>query len=408
MKKLLELGKFYNSGFVKSKADYINWPKYSYDLVLDEEIGAAHLTEQPPASEMWGEYWYRSGINQTMRDALKNIVDEICSRIKYKKGDIWLDIACNDGTMFKFIPSEFIKIGVDPADDTYLAESSKVADKVIQDYFSADIYAKAGYSQKAKVITCIAMFYDLQKPGDFIEEIKKILEDDGVFIIQLSYSPLMLQQMAYDNIGMEHYYYYSLNSLKKLFEKHGMVIVDANLNDVNGGSVRVYFQRKERNVTSFSTAPARAVYDYRIDSLITYENTHADMTNLDSWKKFGDQIQKLKHETVSFIKAERAKGKIVGAYAASTKGNTMFQVYGLDETLIDFIAERSPYKYGLVTVGSNIPIISEDEARARKPDYLLMIAWPFVKEFVEREKEFLDRGGKFIIPCPEFQIIGKQ
>lgn len=401
-----KLGKHYVSDFIKSESDYLERKKYSLDLELDETIGAAKLTEVAPSETMWGKYWYRSGINTTMTKELGAIVQEILGRIKHNPEDVWLDIACNDGTLLKQVPSTFSKCGIDPADNTFLEESSKFA-TVVQDYFSYEAYKKIHQSKKAKVITTIAMFYDLLNPHPFLDDINKVLDDDGIWVIQASYTPLMIKQLAFDNICHEHAYYYSLNSLKKLLDQHDLKIVDCSLNDVNGGSFRVYIQKKTASITSFGTSPLRDVCNYRIQSLLEYETNNFDISKPEVWSKFVEDIENLKKQTVDFIKQEKAKGKIICGYGASTKGNTLLQWFGLDHTLIDAIAERSPYKFGLKTIGTNIPILSEEDVRSMKPDYMLVLPWHFINEFIQREKEFLDRGGKFIVPCPKFEIITK-
>lgn len=403
---ILNLGKHYVSDFIKSEVDYEGRNKYSLDLEMDETIGAARLTEMAPSETMWGKYWYRSGINATMTKELGNIVEEITSRIKWNEKDVWLDIACNDGTLLKQIPNGFVKVGIDPADDTFSSESKKHG-IVIQDYFSYDAYKRSEVNKQAKVITTIAMFYDLLDPHPFIEDINKVLDDNGVWVLQLSYTPLMIKQLAFDNICHEHAYYYSLSSIKRLFEKHDLKIVDCSLNDVNGGSFRIYVQKNIAKVSSFGTSPLRDVCNFRIESLLDYENNHFDIGKNEVWNKFMKDIEDLKKQTIDFIKQEKAKGKIVCGYGASTKGNTLLQWFGLDHTLIDAIAERSPYKYGLKTIGTNIPILSEEEVRALNPDYMLVLPWHFISEFIQREDEFLTKGGKFIVPCPKFEIISK-
>jgi NDP-4-keto-2,6-dideoxyhexose 3-C-methyltransferase len=152
---------------------------------------------------MWGQYWYRSGINATMTKLLKNVVDEIISYVPHKEGDVWLDIACNDGTLLKQVPDDMVKVGIDPCDDSYYKESSKVAN-VIQDYFTYAAWEKTGVKKPAKIITCCGMFYDLEKPDPFIQDMHKVLDEDGVVVLQLSYTPLMLEQLAFDNICHEH------------------------------------------------------------------------------------------------------------------------------------------------------------------------------------------------------------
>ena len=405
MQELLSLGKHYVSDFLKQNEKNGSRQKYSLDLVLDEKIGAPRLTEIAPNDSMWGKYWYRSGINPIMVNALKDVVNEVLTLIKTKQDDIWLDIACNDGTLLSQVPAKFIKLGIDPADNTYYKESSKIG-TIIQDYFNFQAYEKTGYgSKKVKIITTISMFYDLINPDPFIEDINKILDNNGIWVLQLSYTPLMIKQLAFDNICHEHAYYYSLTSIKKLLNKHGLKIVNCSLNDVNGGSFRIYVQKNNADIDSFGTGPLRDVCNFRIDSLLEYEKNSYDISSAETWKKFANNIDCLKEQVVSFIKDEKAKGKVICGYGASTKGNTLLQYFGLDNTLIDAIAEKSPYKYGYRTVGTEIPILSEEDVRAMKPDYMLVLPWHFISEFIKREQDFLTNGGKFIVPCPTFKII---
>jgi SAM-dependent methyltransferase len=405
-KKLFSLGELYVSDFINKDED-ARAGKHDMTLVIDERYGAARLEKCTPIHSMFGKYWYRSGINQTMRTELKGIVDSVTSVQKLNEGDLWLDIACNDGTLLSFVPDGIKKLGIDPAEDSFKNESSKIADEVIQDFFTLENYKKSKFKKKkAKVVTCIAMFYDLDEPVEFLKDVTKVLDDDGLFVLQMSYTPLMIKQLAFDNICHEHVYYWGLASIEKLLKKAGLKIVDCQLNDVNGGSFRIYIKKKKSDVTTFATAPYRDVCNVRVESLIKWEKG-LKLDKEEIWLDFYNRIEALKKETVDFIKAEKAKGKVICGYGASTKGNTLLQYFGLDNTLIDAIAERSHYKFGLKTIGTNIPILSEEDVRAMNPDYMLVLPWHFISEFIKREDEFLSKGGKFIVPCPNFQIIGK-
>jgi len=406
MTKLLELGQHYASNFIKPEVDD-NPQKYSLDLYLDNDLGAVRLKSDnlPPASALWGRYWYRSGINVSMTKELQGIVTEVTNRVKLQDGDTWLDIACNDGTLLKAVSDNIKKVGIDPADDTYFAESSKVAN-VVQDYFSYSAWVRAGQgNMTAKIITCIAMFYDLTDPHPFINDLYKVLDDNGTLVLQMSYTPLMLQQLAFDNICHEHVYYYDLTSIQQLFKGHGFKVVDCQLNDTNGGSFRIYLQKEISYISSFATATLRDVCNARIQGTLMYEKYVCNIRSTQTWEHFNTRLQQLKTDVVSFVDNALTEGKTVYGYGASTKGNTLLQYFGLDHTKITAIAERSPYKFGLETIGTRIPIISEDEMRQQKPDNLLVLPWHFIDEFERREKEFLDNGGSLIVPCPTFKII---
>lgn len=407
MKKVLTLGKYYVSDFIKSKDDMKKRKKYSLDLYIDKKIGAVRLKDIAPPESMWGQYWYRSGINASMTKELHGIVSEICSRIKLNNDDKWLDIACNDGTLLQAVPSNFKKYGIDPCDDSYYKVSSKIA-SVAQDYFSYDSWKKlTSKNETAKVITCIAMFYDLDDPHPFIKDLYKVLDNDGLLVLQMSYTPLMVKQMAFDNICHEHVYYYDLTSIKNLFESHGFKIVDCSLNDTNGGSFRIYIQKEIANKNSFGTAPLRDVCNVRISSILEYEKNVCNIRDIEVWEEFGKKLEALKKQVVEFVTKAKQENKKIYGYGASTKGNTLLQHFGLDHNYIDAIAERSPYKFGLKTVGTLIPIVSEEEMRKINPEYTLVLPWHFIDEFEKREQNYINSGGTLVLPCPYFKLISK-
>ena len=403
MKELFTLGNLYVSDFLK-EGESARGDSVEMKMMMDEN-GSVRLEQIAPLDTMYGKYWYRSGINNTMKKELNGIVNSITDIVKLKENDLWVDIACNDGTLLSYVPKNLLRVGIDPVDDSYKVESEKHSNLIIQDYFSYEVFNKSKFGGlKAKVITTIAMFYDLEEPKKFIKDIVKVLDDNGVWVLQLSYTPLMLEQLAFDNICHEHVYYYSLFNIKKMFKECGIDIMDVQLNDTNGGSFRIYCMKETSDKTNFGSQPHRDICKFRVNSLLQYEET-LKLDSINTWLDFYNRINELKEKTVSFIKSEKEKGKKIWGYGASTKGNTLLQYFGLDHTLIDGIAERSPYKFGLKTVGTNIPIYSEQEMRNQKPDYLLVLPWHFIDEFVEREIEFLQNGGKFIVPCPKFKII---
>ena len=395
--ELFSLGGIHVSDFISDEKDISE--KVALNLCLAKGSGLVQLSQTADFDSMYKRYWYNSGINESMRKQLEDIVKSVVATIHPKEGDTWIDIGCNDGTLMSFIPSPIKKVGFDPASNN--CQNAKEYGNVVEDYFSAQGYP---YSEKAKVITSIAMFYDLEDPISFCNDVNQILDDEGLWVIQLSYLPLMLEQLAFDNICHEHLEYYTYQSIKDLLDKTGFKIVDFILNDTNGGSCRVYVQKKGAPEDTFATAPYRDVCNFRIKAIESYEKT-LNLASEEPYVEFFNRIEELKEKTVSFIKQEVSKGKKVWGYGASTKGNTLLQYFGLDGTLIEGIAERSPSKFGLKTVATNIPIESEEEMRKADPDYLLVLPWHFIDVFVKRESEFLKNGGKFIVPCPSFTII---
>lgn len=403
--ELFTLGKLHISDFIDQNMEPRLEP-VELKMMLAPKSGLVQLAHTADFDAMYREYWYRSGTNATMRNELKEIAESAQKLMKPTAGDTWLDIGCNDGTLLSNVDSSITRVGFDPALNTFLeSESKKHSDTVVVDYFTAEKYRATGHSN-AKVITSIAMFYDLEDPHAFVSDIDEVLEDDGLWIIQMSYLPLMLKQLAFDNICHEHLEYYSLESLIYLLDQHNFGVVDCQLNDINGGSFRIYIRKKNANPSRFATAPYRDVADMRIAGILALER---DMKLRDpqTYVEFFRKAEALKKETMDFIKREKMAGKTVWGYGASTKGNTLLQWFGLTGDHISGIAERSEIKYGKKTAGSNISIFSEEEARKNKPDYMLVLPWHFINEFKQREREYLENGGAFIVPCPKFEIITK-
>ncbi|MCI0542516.1 class I SAM-dependent methyltransferase [bacterium] len=403
---LFSMGELHMSDFIPRDQD-ARLPKVEMKLCLAPKSGLVQLAHTAPFDDMYRTYWYRSGTNETMTNELRDIAESTQRLMRTVDGDVWVDIGCNDGTLLRFLNPKLTRIGFDPAKNGYSDRARKHANVIVEDYFNKKNYQKTKFNKKkAKVVTSIAMFYDLENPDSFVQDVYDILDRDGLWILQMSYTPLMLKQLAFDNICHEHLEYYTLHSLSYLLNRHNFQVVDCHLNDVNGGSFRIYVRKKNADPRVFASAPYRDVASHRVSSILAHEKTE-NLADPKTYIKFYRKVKALRDETLGFIQKERARGKKIWGYGASTKGNTLLQWFGLDDTLIDGIAERSPAKYGLKTAGSNIPIYSEDEMRYARPDYLLVLPWHFIDEFVRREQKFLQRGGKFIVPCPKFEVIGR-
>ena len=401
---ILSLGEHYVSDFpAHGEPDGVKAP---LELVLCERCKLLQLKHTVPAELMYQNYWYRSGTNKTMCEALAEIANKSEDLIHLHKGDAVLDIGCNDGTLLKAYKTEgLFKIGFDPAKN--LAKYSiTIADKLVVDFFTDDNYmAEADLKNvRPKIVTSIAMFYDLEEPRKFVESVKAVMHPEGVWIIQLSYLPLMLKTNEVGNICHEHLEYYSLQSLEYLLHLYDLEVVDMEMNDINGGSIRVYVRNINASKDAFGDATYRKLASDRVE---TFRQTEIKMglNNPQGYIEFADRVERIKCDVVSFIQEQVQRGKKVYVYGASTKGNTLLQYFGLDNTLITAAAERNPNKWGKVTVGTHIPIISEDDARAANPDYFLVLPWHFLEEFMIREKEYLRAGGRFIIPMPYFTLI---
>ncbi len=383
IESIFSLGNLYISDFVEKKTDGRQAP---LEMIYCHNCSLLQLKHTAPQELLYsGFYWYRSGVTETMKKALRNITENVESLIDLKEGDVVLDIGANDGTLLEtYKNKKIVKIGCEPAKNL-VDELNKRADHVINDFWLIENYEKLEKSTgigKAKVITAIGMFYDMEDPNQFIRDVQLALDDDGIFIAQLMCLRQMLETNDLGNICHEHLEYYSLESLKFLFENNKLEIFKIEENEINGGSYRIFARHYKG--TPVSCDEKFSISDY---------------------KDFFKRVNDTKEKCISFIKKEVANGKKVFVIGASTKGNTTLQYYGIDHTLVSGASERSPEKWGKYTVGTMIPIVSEEEARKANPDYFLVLPWAFFDEMYERESEWRKNGGKFIVPFPEFRIV---
>ena len=385
IKEIFSLGNFFVSNFVKKK-DIKKGIKAPLKLFYCNNCSLIQLSHIAPQEIMYKRfYWYRSGVTKIMKTGLQNIFSESLRYVELKNNDVVLDIGANDGTLLNYYKKkQFITIGCEPAKNLQKF-LKKNCNFILDDFWSkkslTKILRKNGL-RKPKIITAIGMFYDLEEPNKFIKDAADSLDENGIFIAQLMCLKSMIEKNDLGNICHEHIEFYSLKSIKFLFEQNGMEIFKIEENDINGGSYRI-FCRKFRNGS------------------IKLPNENV----LKLMKGFIDRVKRNKKLIVKFINKKVRENKKIYLYGASTKGNTVLQYYGLNNKMIPFAAERSSEKWGRYTIGSGIKIISEKTARALKPDYFFVTPWGFITEFIKREKQWLKNGGSFILPFPKFKLI---
>lgn len=340
-------------------------------------------------------YWYKSGVTDTMRRALRDVVSCATKMVELNRNDVVLDVGSNDGTLLRCYPDWVYKVGVEPADNL-AEEGSQGVNHLIRDFWSARSYGRE-VGMPAKIITACGMFYDLENPCEFIRDISKALHPDGVFVAQLMCLRNMVDQGDVGNLAHEHLEFYSLKSLRYMMEQADLQIVDIEHNYVNGGSYRLYVTKENSDVVPFPGASHR---------LQTMECMEAGLDRPSFYGKFYRRMDENRQRAVEYVNRVVAEGSEVWVYGASTKGNVILQWYGLDDKVIRAAADRSPWKWGRVTVGTGIPIRSEEEARLADPDYFFVLPYAFMAEFVEREKEWRSRGNHhFLVPLPKFRVV---
>jgi C-methyltransferase C-terminal domain/Putative zinc binding domain/Methyltransferase domain len=394
--QVLDLGTQALTGVFPSDAA-TDVPSGPVTLVLCDECALLQLGQTYNASEMYGaNYGYRSGLNQSMVRHLEAKVAALVKRVGLEAGDVVLDIGSNDSTLLRAYPDRDLRLaGIDPSAGKFRRfYPGNVA--LATEFFSADSFRRLFGDAKAKIVTSIAMLYDLPTPQRFFDDVASILADDGIWHTEQSYMPTMMSANAYDTVCQEHLEYYGLAQIERMATSAGLRIVDVDLNDINGGSFAVTMAKQQSSRARSSTL---------VEELLSKERAAA-LGTVKPYQDFAARVAAHRRELIDFVRQIRQSGKTLIGYGASTKGNVLLQYCGFTAVDIPCIAEVNPDKFGCFTPGTRIPIVSEDEARRMKPDYMMVLPWHFRENTIKREQEFLKRGGKLLFPLPQIEVVG--
>jgi len=358
--------------------------------------GLVQLKHSYAHNEMYGEnYGYRSGLNKSMINHLYEKVKKIQAFIQLTREDLIIDIGSNDSTLLQAYRQDgLLLVGIDPSGEKFKKYYPEHM-HLIPDFFSAESVRKNFGNRKAKVVTAIAMFYDLESPVDFARQINDILADDGIWVFEQSYLPTMLEMNAYDTICHEHLEYYCLKQIKWITDEIGLKIIDIEFNKVNGGSF------------SIIAAKPNSPFDENTELIekVLLEESQRGLNTLIPYEKFKQRVLNHPAEMHEFIKKTKDENKKIFGYGASTKGNVILQFCDISEKDIHCIAEINSDKFGSYTPGTNIPIVSEEEAKNMKPDYFMVLPWHFRDNIIEREENYLRSGGKLLFPLPFLEVV---
>ena len=394
LSQMLSLGEQYLTGvFPKSKTEAVT--KGPLDLVWCAACGLLQMKQSYSLDEMYGEnYGYRSGLNASMVRHLQQKIRSLERMVNLGDNDLVIDIGSNDATSLKAYSGRHRKVGIDPTGAKF-REHYTTDLTLIPDFFSAEVFRAAFAQDKAKIVTSIAMFYDLERPMKFITDIASVLADDGIWHFEQSYMPSMLRTNSYDTVCHEHLEFYSFGVVKRMLERGGLRVVDVQMNAINGGSFAVTACKQG--------APYRS--NMPIINWLLRQEDLMGLSTVTPYLEFAKRVYQHRTSLTELIESLVADGKKIIGYGASTKGNVLLQFCGLTANHITCIAEVNEDKFGAFTPGTLIPIISEQEARQMRPDYFLVLPWHFKHGILEREKEFAMAGGKFIFPLPEIEIV---
>lgn len=359
----------------------------------NDVCGLLQLQHSYDLEEMYGDnYGYRSGLNPSMVKHLQDKVLRIRSQVNLQPGDLVVDIGSNDGTSLAAYPEVLTRVGIDPSGEKF-RKYYQPHIQLISDFFSSELLQKAYPFQKAKVVTSFSMFYDLESPVDFAKQVAEILDpEEGIWVFEQSYMPLMLERTAYDTICHEHLEFYALEQIVWIADKAGLKVVDVELNNINGGSFSVTAAHKGSKHTDINNA---------VEMLLAKERDQR-LNSLAPYIEFSQRIEESRKSLQAFVLKAKSEGKRIVGLGASTKGNVLLQYCGFTTNEISVIADVNSDKFGAFTPGTWIPIENEDRVLETRPDYLLVLPWHFRDFFVGNP---VFKGMKLVFPLPELDIV---
>ncbi len=362
-----------------------------------EVCGLIQLRHTVPPEAMFHDYGYRSGINSTMRRHLEELAAEAETMAGLARGDVVVDIGANDGTLLlAYSVPGLTRVAFEPSDVRPGNADHGLC--YLPLFFSQPSFQEAFPGRKAKLVTAIAMLYDIDDPVGFCRQVEQILSDDGLWIVELGYWGALLRNTGFDSICHEHLGYYTLAALEFLARRTGFRIYDVAFNDSNGGSVRVSLVKAagRRAVPPENSVRVRRALE---------EERRSGILDAVRIARFRKEAEGIRRELRRVLQEILAGGKKVYGYGASTKGNVLLQYCALTPREITAIADRNPEKHGRRTPGTGIPICSEEEMRRARPDFLLILPWHFLSEFLDRERPLRDAGTRFIVPFPSVRVV---
>lgn len=380
--------------------------KFPLDLVFCQECTLVQIVETVPPEKLFSQYFYTSSISTTVLENARDIANRMINRMKLDEKSVVVEIGSNDGYLLKNYVEKGIPVwGIEPAKNlAELANKNGVRttcaffnEKQAKTFVGSGDSTK-GWNIKADVVHANNVLAHVADLHGVVEGIKILLKDDGVVVIETHYVKDLIESCQFDCIYHEHLCYYSVYSLVKLFQAHGMDVVDVERIPIHGGSLRVYFQKFGGKIGG------QAESKERIEEILHAEH-ESGMSLIDFYQGFGADVMFLKEDVLNLLRDLRSQDKRVAIYGASAKSTTLLNFFGIDNKLIDFVVDDTPEKQGHFTPGTYLPICRPGKLIEEMPEYTLILTWNFAKEIMEKNQAYKEKGGKFIIPTPKIEIV---
>ena len=368
-------------------------PYYPLDVCFCSNCGLVQLAQVITPEILFKDYAYLTGTSEPMKAHFAKLAESIIERFSLTEGNLVLDIGSNDGTLLENFQRYGMRVlGIEPATNVAklaLLRGVETLDDFFDEGLARRICLDRGQPRVILGTNVLAHVADLE---GFLRGVNHLLANDGVFVIEVPYLVDMLSKVEFDTIYHEHLRYFAVRPLVTLFSKFGMGIVDAERVNVHGGSLRVYVQKFIRSLPSSGTELLSLETETKVDSLETYQ-------------KFAEDVSRIKEELLSLLKALKNRGAKITGYGAPAKGNILLNYCKIGTDILDYITDTTPFKQGCYTPGMHIPIFPESHFHEFLPDYALLLAWNYADEILQKEHEYRQAGGKFIVPIPRLQIV---
>lgn len=361
-----------------------------------EECFLVQLEEFETPDNIFSNYMYFSSFSETMLTHVKEFSQEIIKKLKLNENDQVIEIASNDGYLLQYFKNEGIPIlGIEPA-----ANIAKIAEKkgikTLNRFLTLETAKELKDSgTKANLLIAFNVLPHVPNLNEFIRSMKEILNEDGVITIQFSdYLPSFMKQIEFDTIYHEHFSYFSLIAVQKIFEENGLRIFDLEELDIHGGSLRIYLKHIENQ-----SIPISLNVKDQIKKEIDF-----GLTDIHTYSNFAEDVKKIKKSIWEFLINASNEGKKIVCYGAPAKGNTLLNYCGVGKDFIEYTVDKNPHKQNLYLPGTHIPILNPEKIFETKPDYVIILPWNFKEEIMKDMKDVFSWKGKFVTFIPEVKV----
>lgn len=391
---VLDLGELpLSDGLIPEGASRDEEPVYPLTFVRCEECSLAQILETVDPTTLYGsEYPYYSSFSPALVEHARLNVEGIIRRARVSDSSLVVELASNDGYLLQWFAKEGIPVlGIDPAPGPAAAAEDRGI-PTICDFFTVALADRlVGEGRRADVVVGNNVLAHVPDQNAFVEAISKLLEPDGLVVMEFPYLRDLIDKCEFDTIYHEHHCYFSVHAVRDLFRRYGLELVTVEHFPIHGGSLRVYFSRFDDP-------------DESVDEFLA-EEVEAGVLESGYYDRFASDATQVRTDLKDLLAGLKSEGNRIAAYGAAAKGAILLNFCGLDETQIDYVVDRNHHKQGWEMPGVPIPIHPPEYLQEETPDYLLILAWNFTDEIVEQQAWFPAAGGRFIVPIPSPEVL---